>query len=788
MRLLRYILPIALLCILLQSCSVTRRIPDGEYFLQKVKIEEDNETPKQERITSDQMEKYVRQSPTKRFLGTNLYVWLYNLANPEKDNGWNRFKRRIGKAPVLYDDAMVQTSAGNLKIYVDSRGYYSSEVTYDVDTVRRPKRAYVTYHITQGEPYRISSLDYDFRDRPLGEVIAQDTSSSLIRVGEILDIPTLDKERERIATYLKERGYYNFSVNNIEYMVDTLAGRRMADVTMVVKQTVSGYNDRGEPIMDNNTIYHIGDINLFPNYEPTIAVTDPDYLMRLDTLDYEGLRIISADKLNVRKGVLRSIIPLHSGELFDSRQVERTYQDIMSMGYFKSARISFAEQKRDTTLVDTTSVAGVKEGLLQCNILCTPALKQSFRVELEASATSSFYGVSATVGYQHRNIFKGAEALDISGTAGYEYMKTPKANKRHAIEFGITAGLSFPNLLLPMRTTRLKSVNQPKTRLQVSMLYQDRPYYRRTLAGATWSYSWSNNRYSSFMVAPASINVIDMKHIDEAFLASISNPYLRESYKSQLVAGITGSYTYNNQRRNLGGDATLVHLNWETAGNLIQGLETLFSQEEPGTDYYTILGLRYAQYFRVDLSLSHKFMLGAKTAIAARVMGGFGMSYGNGQTVPYDRLFYAGGSNSMRGWTPRTLGPGSQLADEYRDDYVGGNYYYPQQMGNIKLEANLEFRFPIWGKFFGATFLDAGNVWYMKGTDPDPDGIFHIRDFYKQLGFNTGLGVRLDIKLAVLRLDWGLQLHNPNRPEGERWIHDFKWKGMALNFGVGYPF
>ncbi len=785
-----------LLGVLMQSCSVTRRIPDGEYFLQKVTIDEDKQTPKQERISADQMKKYVRQSPTKRFLGTNLYVWLYNLANPEKDNGWNRFKRRIGKAPVIFDEALTHTSAGNLKIYADSRGYYSSDVTYDVDTVRRPKRAYVTFRLTQGEPYRISSLSYDFRDKPLGKIISADTAASLIHVGGILDITTLDNERTRIATYLKERGYYNFSVNNIEYMVDTLAGKRTAKVTMVVKQTITGYNDSGEPLMNDNVRYRIGEINLFPNYEPTVAVNDPNYLSRLDTLDYEGLRIISADKLNVRKGVLRSIIPLHTGDIFDSKQVERTYQDIMSMGYFKSVRIAFAVPRGANTTTDSLSTTNGElprtepssQNLLQCNILCTPALKQSFRVELEGSATSSFYGVSATVGYQHRNIFRGAEALDISGTVGYEYMKTPKANKRHAIEFGITAGLSFPNLLLPMRTTRLKSVNQPKTRLQVSMLYQDRPYYRRTLAGATWSYSWSNNRYSSFTVAPASINVINMKHIDEAFLESISNPYLRESYKSQLVAGITGSYIFNNQRRNLGGDATLIQFNWETAGNLIQGLESLFSQEEPGTDYYTILGLRYAQYFRVDLSLSHKFMLGDKTAIAARIMGGFGMSYGNGQTVPYDRLFYAGGSNSMRGWTPRTLGPGSQLADEYRDDYVGGNYYYPQQMGNIKLEANIEFRFPIWGKFFGATFLDAGNVWYMKGTDPDPNGIFHIRDFYKQLGFNTGLGVRLDIKFAVLRLDWGLQLHNPNRPEGERWIHDFKWKGMALNFGVGYPF
>ena len=792
------------LCLLavaaVQGCSVTRQIPDGQYFLQKVSIEDDRTVPKHERITADELGNYARQSPNKRLLGTNLYVWVYGMANPEKHNRWNNFKRRFGQAPVLYDSLLTVRSAENMKIYLDSRGYYSSDVTFEVDTVKRPKRAYVTFRAHQREPYRISSVKYDFRDKYLAHIMAPDTASSLVRRGDILDISVLDTERKRVTDYLRQRGYYNFSVNNIEYLVDTLSGDHRAAVTMVVKQTVTGYDERGEAEMDNNTVYRIGEINLFPNYDPTVAVNDPDYRSRLDTSYYHGLNIIWPGRLNVRRRLLRTMIPLNTGSLYNADEVSRTYQDIMSTGYYKSARIMFVEMPQSTIVTDSAAYAGpvskrdstrlttTREGYLQCNILCTPALKQSFKLELEGSTTASFYGLSATVGYQHRNIFRGAEALDLSATVGYEYMKTPKASKRDATELGLTAGLSFPRLLLPVRAARWQSANQARTKLQVSLLFQNRPYYNRVLAGAVWSYSWTNNRYSSFTVSPVNINVIDMRSIDETFEQSIENPYLRESFQSQLVAGIAGTYTYNNQRRNLGGDATLIQFNWETAGNLIQGLEHLFSKPAAGEKYYTLFGMRFAQYFRVDLSLSHKLVLGEKTAIAGRIYGGVGMPYGNGASIPYDRLFYAGGSNSMRGWTPRTLGPGGELAPEYREGYDEHRYHYPQQMGDIKLEANLEFRFPIWGIFQGATFLDLGNVWYMNGSGNDPAGVFHAGTFYKQLGFNTGLGLRLDIKFAVLRLDWGVQLHNPNRPEGQRWISNLKWKNTALNFGVGYPF
>lgn len=787
--------------IVCSACSVTRYLPEGTYLVQRVKIEDDKTTPRKERIPASDLEKYVRQTPNKRFLGTNFYVWLYEQADSSKHNRWNNWKRKIGQEPVLLDMSLTRKSAENLKIYMDSKGFFSSRATYEVDTTSRRKRAYITYRTRQGEPYRIDDISYDFRDKFLEQIVLPDTVHTLLHRGEIFDISMLESERERITAYLKERGYYNFSVNNIEYVADTLEGDHRVGLKVVVKQYLTGYNERGQAVMDNNMVYRIDQINVFPDYDPMTVRTDSTLLSRLDTVYYRGLNVIYEKRPNLRPSILRQAIPLYPNYVYNSSQINRTYTDLMALGYFKSAKIAFVEQPQSVDVTnyisyigasaDSTQTQYTKEGYLQCNILCTPALKQSFKVDLEGSTTSSFYGLKATVGYQNRNIFRGAEAFDISFTAGYEFMKAPDAKKKRATEFGVTTGLTFPRFLLPWRTSRFRSVNQPKTKVELSINFQDRPYYRRTLSSAGLTYLWTNNRYSSFSLRPIDINVVDVKDLDPSFLmvdqpdsagqVLTPNRYLLESFTTQFIGGLAFSYGYNNQRKNLGGNATNIRFNAETAGNLIDAVEHLFYSPAKGKEYYTIFGIQYSQYFRTDLSVSRKIMLGEVTALVGRLYGGVAMAYGNSAAVPFDRQFYCGGSNGMRGWAPRTLGQGS---------VPNPHSTFPVQTGDVKLEANLELRFPIWGIVHGATFFDLGNIWYIRKNPKEysDEAVFRFDHFYKQLGFNTGLGLRFDIKFVVLRLDWGIQLHNPNNPAGKRWIHDFRWKNTALNFGVGYPF
>lgn len=794
MKRLLYVVFVLAVGVLLSSCSVTRLIPSNDYLLQRVKIEEDKSVPRSERIKSDEVTRYLRQKPNKHFLGTDFYVWIYLMANPDKDNGWNNLKRKMGEEPVLLNMRDTKLSASNLKLYLDSRGYYSSDVEYSIDTLRRRKRANVTYSLHQGEPYHISSISYDFRDRFLEPILLPDTVNTLLHEGDIFDISVLDAERQRIALYLKDRGYYNFSVNNVEYLADTLGGDRKVGVKVVIKQNLTGYDARGEAIYDNNSVYRLRNVNVVPNYNPVVAKSGEGYFNNFDSLDYKGLNVIFRGKQpKVRPSVLRGAIPLYPNYLYNYSQVNSAYSNLMAMGYFKSARINFTELPSDSlkrnliTLVGADGGSGsapinyTREKYLDCDIYCTPALQQSIKAELEASTTSSFYGLTAVVGYQNRNIFRGAEMLEVTGTAGYEYMKAPNSKKRHAMEVGVSASLSFPRFLLANYAIK-SNILAPKTKFEISYNYQDRPYYQRGLSSISWVYSWRNRTSSSFVVRPIAINLVDVSYINQEYFNSLQNQYLKHSFESQLIVAFSGSYLLKKQYKSAPNNHTTVRANAELSGNLLSGLEHIFSKPAEGRNYYEFLGIRFSQYVRGDVDVSHRIMFGKVTALAARLYAGVAYAYGNSDAVPFDRLFYAGGSNSMRGWAPRTLGPGSSPAPT--------NVVYPTQLGDMKLEANLEFRFPIWGMFHGATFLDLGNIWYIgrDGVTYPEGSVFHFNNFYKQLAFNTGVGLRLDIKFAILRLDWGIQLHNPNNPVGERWIHNFKWRNTSLNFGVGYPF
>lgn len=793
MRRWNYILCSLLAGIIFSACNVTRYIPSDTCLLQQVKIKEDKSTPRDERIKSEEVTRYLRQRPNKQLFGTDFYAWIYMKAKPDVDDWWNNLKRRMGEEPVLLNMRDTKQSASNLKLYMDSRGYYSSSVGYRVDTLRGRKRVKVVYSLKQGKPYYISSISYDFRDRFLEPIVLPDTTNTLLHRGDVFNISTLESERERIAIYLKDRGYYNFSVNNVEYLADTLGGDRKVALTVIVKQNLIGYNARGEAMYDNNAVYRLRNINVVPNYNAVAAKSVSNYFDRFDSLQYRGLNVLFMGKRpKVRPKVLRYTVPLYPNYLYNYSQVNQTYTNLMATGYFKSARINFMEvpdsMKRNLiTLVGVESklksspINYTSEKYLDCDILCTPALQQSIKAEVEASTTSSFYGLKTVLGYQNRDIFRGAEMLEITGTAGYEYMKAPNSQKRHAMELGISASLSFPRFLLANYALKNYTI-APKTKFEISYNYQDRPYYRRGLTSASWVYSWHNKTNASFVVRPISLNLVNVAHINENYFNSLQNQYLKYSFQSQLIASISGSYVLNKQYKSAPNNYTVVRANAELAGNLLNGLLHLVSEPAAGKDYYEFLGIRYSQYVRADVSASHKIMLGRVTALAARLYAGMAYAYGNSNAVPFDRLFYAGGSNSMRGWAPRTLGPGTSP--------LPSNVVYPTQLGDMKLEANLEFRFPIWGMLHGATFFDLGNIWYIDRKDlsyPD-SSVFRFNSFYKQLAFNTGIGLRFDIKFAILRLDWGIQLHNPNNPEGERWIRNFKWRNTSLNFGVGYPF
>ena len=341
---------------MLAACNVTRSLPEGEYLLSKVSFRDDKSTPRDERITVDRddLESYVRQSPNKRILGIDFYVWVYEKANPNKDNWINNTMRKIGEEPVLLDSVLTDKSIQNLQTYLHTRGYCQSSVRCDVDTTRRKRRAELTYTLHQGEPTRINELSYDFRDASLRSIILADTAATLLHIGDIFDITRLDSERERIATDLNNRGYLDFTVNNISYEVDTIGHQTKADVKMIIKPTLVDYDGRGAQVWSDNAVYRIRNVNVFPTYDPMLRSTGGFKAnAKIDTTYYYGLNIIR--DLNttpqLRDAVLRRTIPIYPNYIYAVDQINHTNKELMSLGFFRNAKIDFTAVPHDDTYV-----------------------------------------------------------------------------------------------------------------------------------------------------------------------------------------------------------------------------------------------------------------------------------------------------------------------------------------------------------------------------------------------------------------------------------------------------
>ena len=773
--------------VLLGSCNIKGYLPEGAYMLTQNIVETDNTTPRSERITSSEINKYIRQRPSMDLWGVR--AWIYCQADSVGAKWWDKLLRNVGAEPVILDTTQSRLSAANIEAYVASRGFFNAVEEYSFRLNPKNRTASVTYTTFQGEPYRVAKVENKIEDGFMAKVLAADTATSLIKPGGILDLEKLGAERSRVAQQLHDRGYYDFSMSDIEFQVDTTIGNHKGNVAMVINGRTKGYDKQGRPIKENYPLYRLGKIKVLPSYDATRAATDPDYFLSLDTLSYEGLDVIYTDgEPNLRPSMLRKFIRLQQGSLYSNARVNSTYDNLLGIEYIRSANILFSPTSAPLTPVTLigdhwSETAETTEGVLDCEIRLTPAQRQSYKVELEASTTSSFYGVATTVGYQNRNIFRGAELFDMSFTFGYEFLKVadPSFN-RNSVELGGRVGITFPQFLFPGDFDPMGRIQDAKTRLEFSINDQNRRYYDRVLSNVTFGYNWSVGPMYHYSLRPFDVSLVKMNHVSQSFLDRLQNPYLKDSYTTQMMAGLSGTFHYGEQNITAKRDYVDLRANIGTSGNVISGIKKLLGSSK--TDgHYTMFGIPYAQYIRTDLQWAQSIGVGEQSNFVYRLFGGIIYPYGNSrhESLPADRLFYAGGVNSMRGWSVRTIGPGSS------PEVHSG---YPSQFGNLRLEANAEFRFPIWSIFDGAVFMDAGNVWYTPDIHGVPEGAaFRFNSFIPQVALNTGFGLRLNLTVLVLRLDWGIQLHNPNKPEGERWViaHP-KWNNTALNFGIGYPF
>lgn len=749
--------------IFMSSCSTTRVLSDNEYRLRenKVIIENKSEYPRY-KITD--IYPYIRQKPNSYLIGSwNPFIYIYNWGG-EKDNGWNRFVKKVGNEPIVYDPLLVENSNNNILTHLKYLGYYNSSIVDSISTTRQ--LADVIYKIHLGKQYPISKIIYKIKDSLLNKIYMKDSLDILIKIGDPLSEDVLEKESQRAVSLFRNNGYFGFSKDFFFFDADTLTKKDSAILTM----RIENYG-RSESVAKArpHKQYHIRKVEVNPvsditRYRAALLLNKN---LKLDTLNYGDISILYDKKIIIRPNVLNNLNKIKTGDLYSENLINNTYNRYSNIGLFNSVNVNMNEVP-DTSLVD-------------CFVRLIPSKTQGYKLNLEASTNSTgLIGISPEITYFHKNIFHGGEWLDLSLMGNFQFKNNSDI---HSNELGVSSSISVPSFLFLKDSWFGKII--PRTDFSASYNYQSRPEYVRNIISSSFGYSWYNSSHDFyFKLLPLQASIVRIFNMSDDFYETLKDPFLKESYKNHFDFGSGITINYNTAKSiNPQVSHFKSSLTFDIAGNVLSLFDGLFKNDSDGNDL--IWGSPYSQYVRAELKMSKTWKFGRnnKYALAIRGLGGYGYAYGNSSSMPFERLFWAGGANGLRGWQARSVGPGTMSKDT--------TFSIPNQTGDIKLESNIEYRFPIVNVLNGAFFVDAGNVWTrnesvaVKGQTGD--GQFHFSDFYKELAVDSGFGLRIDIQYIVLRLDLGIKIHDPSKGwrSANKW---FKDDGYALQFGIGYPF
>jgi outer membrane protein assembly factor BamA len=675
----------------------------------------------------------------------------------------NRKLQEWGEAPVIFDSVMVRYSVDNIKAYMRNLGLYHATVRDSV--VYKKKQATVFYNINPGDSYIIKNIEYDIPDTAIRKFVVADTVR--LRRGRRLSANMLDREREAIAGRLRNNGYYTFNKSFITFKADSAMENMEVNLKMIIPAFVK--MEGSKKIATDYPVYRINNVYFHTNYNSLLAVTDSTYTKTFDTLQYKNMYLLYKNYRNLKPEVLSRVNLFEKGDVYSEDKVRKTYNNLSGLALFKSVTIQFME-------------AG--EGLLDCMILLDPLMIQSYEIDVELSTNASnMIGFSPGISYRHKNLFKGAEVFNLDFRGVFQRSFGPSSLSSQEYNSGIS--FDIPRFLMPVSIGYFKT-QVPHTQFSISYIYQQRPDYTRAIGNFRFGYRWKSSQTKTFQFNFLDFNMIKMYELSPDFYASINNPYLRNMYSNHFVLGMTGSFIYSNQpenrqfRRRREGFWNY-RINGDIAGNIL----SLFNRTMPNDKDLgrLVAGMPYSQYIKGDMNLVYDSPIRTSSSIVYRLYFGIGKAYGNSLSMPFEKLFYAGGANSLRGWQVRSIGPGSVSSDSID--------IFPNQVADLRLEANLEYRFPLFWKFEGALFADAGNVWSLSAMDTREGARFSFNRFYKEIALNSGLGLRLNFDYFILRFDAGFKIHNPGLPSGNRIIMPVYWfnkDNFSVHFGINYPF
>jgi len=754
--------------VLFFSCRATKYVPEDEYLLHSYKIEaEDGDYEKRE------LNEFIKQKPNKKILFWRFYLSLYNLSSPEKDNGFHNWLRRIGEPPSIYDEGLKRQSTDQLALHMRNKGFYEAEVS-DTTIFRKKRRARVIYHVTPHRPYRIRDINYFFHDAALSHMVLTDTTSNKFRRGELFDVDVLQQERIRIESVLRDSGYYAFNREFVYYEVDSALGSHQVDITLGIRNFPST-NRRGESRVIPHPVYTIRDVYMGTDFDAISLEEGSPGALERDTMVFDSINLVYTGKLNIRPGVVTQKNYIIPGTVYDASDVNRTYRNLSSLSAFRMVDIRFKEVNSEDNLLD-------------CEVLVVPATRQSYSLKVEGTNSGGNIGAAANVSYRHRNLFGGSEQFDLSFRGALENLRegtapTDSAESGPSLmqEFGVEARLRIPKFLLPVKTTQFIRKYNPQTNIRLSYNYQKRPDYIRTLANASFGYDWRGSEKLRHRVYPLEASLILTPYKSPAFQDWLEGKYLFFSYQPHLIVNNRYSMVWSNQKLLKNQNFQDLRFNVETAGNLLYAGFSFTPRPDSGN--YQILGVNFAHYIKADIDFRSYTFLYEDISLVLRGFAGVGLAYGNSSAMPFEKQYFSGGANSIRAWQVKSLGPGS-----YEDP---NQSTYPNQTGDVKLEANMEYRFKLFWKLEAALFMDVGNIWSLSPEDDRAGAGFEFNRFYKELAVGTGIGARAVFSFFVFRFDLGIPLRNPYPIEGENWLPGnagVKGRDLTFNLAIGYPF
>ena len=795
LRNLLYTSALCAILLLIWSCRSTKFVPEGKYLLSSAEVKSDTKG-----FSGYKMEPYIKQKPNyKTFSLVKIPLTIYNLAGKDTTKWINRTLQHGGEPPVIFDSTMVDNTADNLQRVMTNKGYLDADVQPKVKF--DDKRAKVEYFIHAGQPYRINDYsihvpdssmsrflvvpDYikRFRHNPKQNLLSVDSilgANSLIKKKELFDLDMLDAERERISSIFRRLGYYDFSKEYVGFVADTTVGNKQVDLELSL-YPYSRRDTDGSTEETPHQQYMVKEVFLYVDYNPIVDGDISGY-QTSETYERDGFKIFYGPRGRyIKPHIIINSCFIRPRQLYNERATTMTYSSLSQLHILKNVNIQYMR-------IDSDSLPQ-----LRCIITCVPDKKQGISAEIEGTNSGGSFGLEAGLGYLHRNAFRGSELFNIKLKGAYEAVSPSFSNFRdNYFEIGGETSLTFPRFMLPFLNKDFRRSIHASTQFNANYTFQRRPdYFTRTVLSGGVKYIWQERQSNStrHVVDLIDISYVHIPTLEPRLDTTLSVNAKKYSFTDQFIFSSGYTFTKSNANPNeynrSNNPLYSIRASVETAGNLLSLIAKVTDRPKDQNGSRKIFGTQFAQYVRGNFDYSQTLRFDDRNSVAWRLGGGIAYPYGNFKQIPIQKRFFSGGANSVRGWSVRELGPGSFHPRKEND-----NFFY--HSGDIRLDANIEYRSKLFWVLELGAFLDAGNIWTIKKYEDQDRGNFQLDRFYKEIAMAWGLGLRFDFDFVLIRLDMGWKVYNPEKDSNiRRWPVTRPFDighNTAFHIAVGYPF